>query len=222
MRGEPLVNLCFHGIGRPARELEPGEAAYWVGTGVFHDVLDAVAGDPRVRLSFDDGNASDAEVALPALVERGLPATFFVLAGRLDRPGSLSREQLLALHEHGMTVGSHGMDHVPWRHLDRATADRELCRARTELEDLVGSPVRDVALPLGRYDRRLLGLLRGLGYRSVHTSDRRWARSGAWLQPRFSVRAQDTVPGLRDDVLRRPPLPRRTHGTLVGVAKRLR
>ena len=51
-----------------------------------------------MRLSFDDGNSSDVEIALPALRERGLPRRFFVVAGRLDRPGSLSRDDVRELH----------------------------------------------------------------------------------------------------------------------------
>jgi len=35
-----------------------------------------------VQLSFDDGNRSDVGIALPALLERELSATFFVVAGR--------------------------------------------------------------------------------------------------------------------------------------------
>ncbi|SDD56532.1 polysaccharide deacetylase family protein [Nocardioides lianchengensis] len=216
------VNLCFHGIGRPGPEREPGESSYWIGTDLFHRVLDLVADDPRVRLSFDDGNASDVEVALPALVERGLHATFFVLAGRLDDPRSLDADGVRLLQAHGMTVGTHGMDHRPWRGMDPATATRELDRARTDLAAVTGRPVEHAALPLGRYDRVLLSRLRARGYAGVHTSDRAWAREGAWLQPRFSLRATDTLEDLRHDVLRPPALPRRLRRELVGGLKRLR
>ena len=219
---EQRINLCFHGVGTPARDLEIGEAHYWVRTSVFHAILDAVADDPRVRISFDDGNASDAEVALPALRERDLRATFFVLSGRLDEPGSLSREQVLELRDQGMGIGTHGRAHRPWRGLDPVAARAELEGAREELAELVGQPVDEAALPLGRYDRALLSGLRRLGYRTVHTSDRRWARPDAWLQPRFSVRDHDTVPRLQQEVLRPPPLHARTRGELVGLVKRWR
>lgn len=218
----PRINLCFHGIGTPARDLEIGEAHYWVRTTVFHAMLDTVVGDPRVRISFDDGNASDAEIALPALLERDLRATFFVLAGRLDQPGSLTREQVLELRDHGMGIGTHGYAHRPWRGMDPATAGTELEDARAEIADLVGGPVEEAALPLGRYDRALLATLRRLGYRAVHTSDRRWAREGAWLQPRFSIRDHDTATRLEQRMLTPPALPARTRGELVGLVKRFR
>jgi peptidoglycan/xylan/chitin deacetylase (PgdA/CDA1 family) len=217
-----VVNLCFHGIGAPARTLEPGEDAYWISPDSYLRILDAVMGDPRVRISFDDGNASDVEIALPALLERNLTARFFVLAGRLDQPGSLRSEDVRRLAEAGMLVGNHGMDHEPWRGLDPAALHRELVDARSSLESVTGSPVEEAALPLGRYDRRVLTALRRTGYRSVYTSDRRWSRAGAWLQPRFSVRQTDTPDTVRREVLTPAPMLLRARRNAIGVIKRYR
>jgi peptidoglycan/xylan/chitin deacetylase (PgdA/CDA1 family) len=217
-----VVNVCFHGIGAPQRRLEPGEDDYWISRDVFLGVLDKVVGRHDVRLSFDDGNSSDVEIALPALLERGLQASFFVVAGRLDLPGSLSRDDVRRLHEAGMTIGNHGMSHRPWRGLDPARRREEFVIARTVLQDVTGSRVHDAALPLGRYDRTVLHELRPLGYRTVQTSDRRWAHTDHWLQPRYSIRRGDTVESVERDVLRRPAVTSRARGALVGTVKRLR
>ncbi|CAI9398646.1 hypothetical protein HIDPHFAB_00038 [Nocardioides sp. T2.26MG-1] len=216
------MNICFHGVGVPDRTLEPGEAPYWISPSLFHAVLDEVAGHGGVRISFDDGNASDVEIGLPALLDRGLQATFFVLAGRLGARGSLGEDDIRELDAQGMVIGTHGMDHVPWRGLDDAVRDRELVAARDRISTVVGRRVDEAALPLGRYDRRLLGQLRGLGYAHVHTSDRAHARPGAWLQPRFSVVGTDTVSRLRADVLGPQPVRRRIGRSAVMFAKRLR
>ncbi|MFC7724015.1 polysaccharide deacetylase family protein [Nocardioides sp. GCM10028917] len=217
-----VVNLCFHGIGAPGRDLEPGEDAYWIEVDAFGEILDLVADRPEVRLSFDDANASDAEVALPELVRRGLQASFFVVAGRLDQRGSLTSDQVRELQAAGMTIGNHGMTHCPWRGLDTRQQHEELVSARTLLAELIGAPVRDAALPLGRYDRRTISQLRALGYRSVHTSDRRRAREGQWMQPRYSVHRDDTAASVERDVLRPPSFAARSRGVLVGTAKRWR
>ena len=217
-----LVNLCFHGIGTPGRELEPGEDDYWILQETFLSVLDEVAERRDVVLSFDDGNASDVEIGLPALIERGLRATFFVLAGRLDAPGSLSTDDLATLLDQGMTVGNHGMDHVSWRRMDERTAERELVQARDLLTEVTGRLVHRAAAPFGLYDRRALSRLRARGYTEVNTSDRRWARDGAWLQPRFSLRRGDTPDDVRTQVLTPPSFVRRAERELVGVVKRLR
>src|SRR6266511_1025697 len=102
------VNLAMHGIGRPARQLEPGENERWVSVEQFEEVLDAVGDRPDVHLTFDDGNSSDVEIALPRLVERGLTAEFFPLAGRLGQRGYVDRSGLRELARAGMEIGSHG------------------------------------------------------------------------------------------------------------------
>ncbi|GIE75001.1 hypothetical protein Aph02nite_09510 [Actinoplanes philippinensis] len=217
-----VINICFHGIGTPQREMEPGEDRYWISVELFHAVLDEIRTWPSVRVSFDDGNSSDLEIGLPALLERGLTGEFYVLASRFGKPGSLSEEDVRKLHGAGMTIGTHGMWHRPWRGMDAATSRDELETARRQIEDAVGVPVDQAACPLGRYDRRLLSRMRALGYRRVFTSDRRRARAEDWLQPRYSLRREDTVDGLRAEALVGPGALTRLKLEAVGVVKRLR
>lgn len=186
------VHICFHGIGVCRTEREPGEAHYWMAESVFRDVLDVIAAHADVKLSFDDGNRSDVDIALPALDERGLDATFFALAGRLEDDASLSADDLQALRGRGMLIGNHGWSHVPWRGLSPAEETREFVDARRALEDAGGAAVTTAALPLGRYDRRTLAALRDRGYARVYTSDRYRSRRSSWLQARYSVTATDT------------------------------
>lgn len=222
MADSRVLNICFHGVGAPARSLEPGEDRYWISTDEFHRILDEIVTWPNVRISFDDGNASDIEIGLPALRERNLAAIFFVLAGRFGARGSLSEADVLELHRQGMAIGTHGMDHIPWRRMPQAIRDRELIQARQQIADTSGVDIVEAALPLGQYDRKLLSDLRTLGYLAVHTSDRRAARSRAWIQPRFSVTRDDTASGLRDAVLAPPSLLRRIELSTKGVLKQLR
>ncbi len=217
-----MLNVCFHGVGEPQRELEPGEAIYWVDTDRFLRILDEVAQWPAARLSFDDSNASDIEIALPALLERQLRADFFIIAGRLGTPGSLAESDVLELDRHGMGIGSHGMHHISWRGMDSATSEAELGAARDRLAALVGKPVDTAACPRGQYDRSALQALRRHGYSRVFTSDRRPARESQWLQPRYSVRSHDTVESMRAEVLAGPSLARQLRGSAVGLVKRWR
>jgi peptidoglycan/xylan/chitin deacetylase (PgdA/CDA1 family) len=216
-----ITNLCFHGIGIPARTLEEGEESYWITPRLFEQVLDEVTGRTDIRISFDDGNRSDVDIALGPLLRRGMTAAFFVLAGRLDQPGSLGRDDLITLRQSGMTIGTHGMDHRPWRHMDPGTSHRELVEARQRLEDVSGGSVVEAALPLGRYDRQVLRALRTCGYGAVHTSDRRPARPGAWLQPRYSIRRGDSIDSVRA-MLEGPSPMERLKREAVGVVKRFR
>lgn len=98
-------------------------------TAQFEQVLDAVVGRSDVRLTFDDGNASDVEVALPRLVERSLTAEFFVLAGKLGERGHLNRAAVRSLLDAGMAIGSHGWSHRDWRRIDETQAHQEFYEA---------------------------------------------------------------------------------------------
>jgi peptidoglycan/xylan/chitin deacetylase (PgdA/CDA1 family) len=222
MATDSVLNVCFHGVGAPDRELEPGEDRYWVTTDRFHEVLDELASWPAVRISFDDGNASDARIALPALVERGLTADFFLVADRIGQRGSVDADGVRALRKDGMTVGSHGMRHRSWRHLSAADRQEELVTARDLLAEIAGAPVDSAALPLGQYDRSVLADLRRHGYRRVFTSDRRPARPTAWLQPRYSVTRDDTAATVRESILAKAPVAARARAAAVGVVKRWR
>ena len=216
-----IINLCFHGIGTIDSERETGESRYWVTEDTFLRILDEVTEHPHVRLSFDDGNRSDVVTALPALRERALRASFFALAGRLHDAASLSPSDLRELRTAGMTIGSHGWTHVPWRGLGDDDALRELIDARSILAEASAGAVQDAALPLGRYDRGLLGRLEQAGYRTVYTSDRFPAHSDSWLQARYSVTAGDTVDSIRRVMTGRPGV-RDARNVLSSAVKRLR
>jgi peptidoglycan/xylan/chitin deacetylase (PgdA/CDA1 family) len=182
------INLTFHGIGRTERALEPGEELFWLDQDEFESALDSVAGRSDVQITFDDGNASDVEHALPQLRRRGLTATFFVVAGRLGASGFLDEGGVRTLAAAGMGIGCHGMRHRPWRRLDERALWEELVYARRLLEQVVNRPVTEAACPFGSYDRRVLRFLRRHGYRRAYTSDTGTARPGDWIQARNSVR----------------------------------
>jgi peptidoglycan/xylan/chitin deacetylase (PgdA/CDA1 family) len=183
--------LTFHGIGSPMRELEPGEGDVWLSRDRFLSVLDSVAGRDDVRITFDDGNSSDVEHALPALREWGLRATFFIVASRIGTPGFLDAGAVRELKAAAMAVGCHGMRHRRWAGLDERSLREELVDARTMIEAVVGCPVLEAACPFGSYDRQALRRLRDAGYHRVYTSDRGTARCDDFLQARNTVEARD-------------------------------
>ena len=184
----------FHGIGEPPQEIPDDERPYWCPRDEWLSLADALAdlhAERPLRITFDDGNASDVEEALPALLERGLTATFFVCAGRIGLPHYLDDEALRHLCGHGMAVGSHGWDHVDLRTVDSTTLRRETEGSRERLSEF---DVDEFALPFGSYDRRVLRSLGG--YRRVHTSDGGLASDG-WLVPRSSYTLGWEPPTLR-------------------------
>ncbi len=225
--GRWAVNVTVHGIGRPVRPLDDGEDDIWISVDQFEGLLDAAVGRPDVTVTFDDGNLSDLEIGLPRLLERGLKARFYICAGLLGEPGRLDASGVRELHRAGMVIGSHGWTHRDWRSLDWSPAgasvvDDEMVRARRELEQLTGSPVTEVAVPFGSYDRHVVRTLRRTGVSRVYTSDGGWARRGTWLQARTSIHGHDGPDWPQRVMVDRPDLQRRLRGRLAGAAKRLR
>lgn len=206
------IGIILHGIGEPQRPLDPGEAPYWIDERQFLALLDRIAAlaDPeRIRLSFDDGNLSDRRIALPALQARGLTADFFVLTGRIGRPGSLSEADILALRDAGMTIGSHGIAHSNWTRLAPVALRRELAQSKAVLETLTGRPVEMAGIPFGAWNGRVLRALRAAGYRAAWSSDGGRMNPAAFLRPRGSIRGDMQAAAVEALVTGRLPLGRR-------------
>jgi peptidoglycan/xylan/chitin deacetylase (PgdA/CDA1 family) len=226
--GRWAVNVNVHGIGpRPARPLDDGEDQVWISVDQFEGLLDAAIGRPEVTITFDDGNLSDLEIGLPRLQARGLRARFYICAGLVGEPGRLDASDVRELHRAGMVIGSHGWAHRDWRALDwgpggAAQVDEEMVRARRHLEQLTGSDVSEVAVPFGSYDRHVVRTLRRTGATRVYTSDGGWARTGAWLQARTSIRADDGPDWPMRVMADRPRARQRARAGVTRVAKRLR
>lgn len=216
------INLAFHGIGEPTREVPSAEQDVWITRERFEAILDDLQHRNDVWLSFDDGNVSDVRDGLPALLQRGLHATFFVVAGRLGMPGFLTENDVVRLVEAGMNVGSHGMHHTPWERLDDTRLRDELLGSKRILEDVAGQPVLEAACPYGAYDRRVLRALHDYGYRRAFTSDDGIARPDRWLQPRNTVTVQNETDPLEYARAQGRPISRVAWRRLKSAVKRWR
>lgn len=193
--GTKLRVLNFHGIGVPERTLDPGEERYWISADRFCEVLDRIAGHPErdhLAITFDDGNLSDLSIAAPELERRGLGARFFMLTGRIGKPGSLGRDDIGTLIDCGMCIGSHGIAHRDWASLSRQELDDELASSKSVLEDICGEPIRSAAIPFGRYNAGVLAALRTCGYTEAYSSDGGVMDTSAFVRPRTSIRRDTT------------------------------
>lgn len=118
---------------------------------------------PCVAITFDDGYAANLSEAIPLLLDAGMPFTFFVTVSNLlsgepfrhdlergepSRP--LSRRELCDLAAAGVEIGSHGLTHVDFSTLDVKELGREITESKGILEDILGQPVRSLAVPYGQ------------------------------------------------------------------------
>jgi peptidoglycan/xylan/chitin deacetylase (PgdA/CDA1 family) len=183
--------LNFHGLGEPHSSIDPAELRYWWDEGPFCAMLDALCSanctGTSILITFDDGNSSDVRIALPALMQRNLKARFFVCAGRIGMRNYLDRSAILELIAAGMGVGSHGMKHVDWTLTSADDLHKETFAAKSELEDICGCLIEEIAIPFGSYNRRVVTKLREMGLRCVYTSDGGYARANDWLKPRNTL-----------------------------------
>jgi peptidoglycan/xylan/chitin deacetylase (PgdA/CDA1 family) len=184
-----IINL--HGVGSALRAFEPGEEPYWITDDDLERTLAFVERHPRresIRFTVDDGNRSDHTITAPALRRHGMKAIFFVLAGRIESKGYLSKHQVRELCDQGFDIGSHGINHIDWTKVSDEVLERELKDSKSILEDITGRTIHDAAIPFGRYDGRVLRMLRRCGYCDVFSSDGGPRLTVAWPIPRYSLR----------------------------------
>jgi peptidoglycan/xylan/chitin deacetylase (PgdA/CDA1 family) len=141
-------------------------------------------------LTFDDGLASDYDVAFPVLRELGLRATFFVVPTLVDTPGYVTWAQLREMVAAGMEIGSHSLTHPFVDALSATELEREFGQSKHILQDRLGLPIHSASLPRGWEPPRLRPVLRDLGYRVFCTSRVAWWHPGdvALSMPRIAVR----------------------------------
>lgn len=188
--------LNFHGVGIPHNDVPDSEIPYWISIDRFSQIIKTVArlrekGNP-IHLTFDDGNISDRSIAAPILVEHGLTADFFILAGRLNDPQYLSSNDIHALQSMGMGIGLHGRDHLDWRKLSASQLKTEVVTARQTLAKISNDPIDKVGIPFGSYNHAVISRLKAEGFTQIFTSDGGPARASAQVQPRTTLRSNAT------------------------------
>jgi peptidoglycan/xylan/chitin deacetylase (PgdA/CDA1 family) len=205
MRSSHQVTLNLHGLGTPPSDIPLEEVNYWLPVGLFIEILERVAHRPTVRLTFDDGNMSDFEVALPEIAKRGFHAEFFVTAGRIGKAGYLGGSEMREMLAAGMGIGLHGMAHRSWADCGAAELDVEVDAARREIEAIAGRSVVRAACPFGAYNARCLRRLRQSGFERVYTSDGGVAKEGEWLQCRNTLQRHHRIEDV-EALIEHPPV----------------
>jgi peptidoglycan/xylan/chitin deacetylase (PgdA/CDA1 family) len=156
----------------------------------FVDVAAALDGlsDPAALpersalVTFDDAYRSVRDLGLPVLRELGVPGVVFVPAALVGGTSSFDAgvsepieplctwDELRELEAGGVSVQSHGLDHVALRKLEGDALERELSGSKLRLEEELGTPVELFAFPYGdggSDPAAVTGLLERCGYRAA-------------------------------------------------------
>lgn len=183
----PPVVLVYHGVGTApdddARLLVSPQRLeshirFLQRRGYRFTTAEELAGNGRPQagtavLTFDDGFRSCLTEAVPLLRRLGVSATFYVCPGLLGgqhwhMPGEagrlLDKDEVGALVEAGMEVGSHSVSHPDLRLLDGGALTVELEESKAAVEEITGRPCRTLAYPYGLHDERVESAAGEAGY----------------------------------------------------------
>ncbi|MDQ7785703.1 MAG: polysaccharide deacetylase family protein [Desulfomonilaceae bacterium] len=178
-----------------------------MGMGELADLL-ARGGRPEegsVAVTFDDGYREAAYEVAETLQGCGIPATFFVVTGVLDKAVNLPNGPYLTWREvkrmadAGFSIGSHTVSHPSLGELDPASVRKELTISRARITEEVGSCPDGLAYPYGTrrdFSHETAQAAAKTGYRYAVTAIHGLNRSGddPFLLRRTTVGAGD---GLR-------------------------
>jgi len=135
-----------------------------------------------IAVTFDDGFTTLETHALPVLREFGIPATLFVLPGRIGGDNEwmwrngLPKRRLLDLpglrrfQQAGIGIGCHTATHPHLPRLGDAALLREIRDARHRLSDHIGQNVALFAYPFGEYGQRERDIVAESGYGAACTT----------------------------------------------------
>ena len=139
---------------------------------------------PALAITFDDGYSENSSFALPLLIERNIPVTYFVTTYHTTHdkpfPHDVKRDQPLApnsiesiraLANAGVEIGGHTRTHID---LGKGWSSEklydEVIGATREMESMIGTSIHFFAFPFGQkenLDPRVFRLLRDHGFSGV-------------------------------------------------------
>ena len=145
---------------------------------------------PWVALTFDDGpDPRLTPAVLDVLRDRGVPATFLLVAERVRRYPALARRVLVEGHE----IGLHGDRHEEMCGGSLRNQYRSLRRGRRDVEALLNTRVRWFRPPYGKQEPETVAACRASGMRPLM-----WSTSAHdWKSVAIEEQLAHAMTGLR-------------------------
>jgi len=128
-------------------------------------IRSGVNDQPCVSITFDDGYAENCEQAIPLLIKKQIPCTYFVTVQNITEGEPFSHdlaegnsippnnlEQLRDMVHAGIEIGAHAYRHIDLGQIsDEQQLYHEVVTSRERLQKALGQSVRYFAFPFGQY-----------------------------------------------------------------------
>jgi peptidoglycan/xylan/chitin deacetylase (PgdA/CDA1 family) len=152
-----------------------------------------------IVLTFDDGYLDHYTNAFPLLKKYGMSATFFVVTdyANYKNPEHLTWEMMREMFAAGMSIESHSRTHIDLRNRSNGLLAWELLGPVEQIEAFIGKRPRFFSYPTGRYDARVIQVLRDIQTYAAVTTE--WGfshtRSNTLTWSRIRIRNSTTIEG---------------------------
>ncbi|TME42264.1 MAG: polysaccharide deacetylase family protein [Chloroflexi bacterium] len=123
-----------------------------------------------IVITLDDGYQDLYTAAFPILKAHGFTAVAYIVSGFVDRPGYVSRRQLLEMDRTGIEIASHTVNHPDLARSGLGSMTFEVVQSKRWLEETVGHPVLDFAYPSGKYNAQAIQAVSRAGYSTAVTT----------------------------------------------------
>jgi peptidoglycan/xylan/chitin deacetylase (PgdA/CDA1 family) len=124
-----------------------------------------------VTTSWDDGTRSDIELA-KLLKKYSIKATFYVTRDYRYLEDPLAPHQIIELDEdEAFEIGAHTLTHPNLLSVSTEAARGEIAGSKRYLENLLGHKVSMFCYPHGKYDERVVQLVKSAGFEGARTCD---------------------------------------------------
>jgi peptidoglycan/xylan/chitin deacetylase (PgdA/CDA1 family) len=119
-----------------------------------------------IAVTIDDGFYSTYRYAWPVLKKYEIPATIFVITGKIGEPGWLGWKELKEMSESGfVTIGAHTISHGWLPTMDEVKVRHEIEGSKKALESGLGKRIDYFCYPLGGFNERVKKMVEEGGYK---------------------------------------------------------
>lgn len=184
--------FMYHAIYDSIETLDDADPFYAISTDVFEEQIklckknnklvgsisevlrNSAPNQPSCIFTFDDGHISNFKAA-KTLHKYGYTADFFINSSNIGKKNFLDADQLIEMVKWGMSIQSHGHEHLYISDLVKEDVYHQLLKSKRLIESVTGQAVNVFAPPGGRINSGVKNIALKLNYEAIANS-----KPGVW------------------------------------------